>query len=189
MGNWLDRTDLSARLPEFIALWEAHVNRKLRQRQQTTSATLTVTAGTATLPTDYLKWKRVTWSGSPTRNLEYVTPEYLATYNAAQISGPPTYFTIEGTSLKVAPLDNTSLSFLYAQKVPALSVSATTNWMLTEHPDAYLFGSLTMAATLTEDADNGRAWNVLAEQALDEVWALEFSSHGPLVRQTTGPTP
>jgi hypothetical protein len=39
---------------------------------------------------------------------------------------------------------------LYSQKVPALSDSATTNWLLTSHPDAYLFGTLTMSATLTE---------------------------------------
>lgn len=189
MGNWLDRTDLSSRLPEFIALFEAKINRKLAVRQQVTSTTLTPVAGSATLPTDYLAWKKVTWTGSPLAALTYVTPEYLdATYNIG-LSDTPVHFTIEGSTLKVRPIDNTALTFLYAQKVPALSDSATTNWLLTSHPDAYLFGSLTMAATFTEDASNGPVWNDLTQQAIGELWGSDFRSSGPMVQKTTGPTP
>ncbi len=187
--NWLDRTDLSSRIPEFIAMYEAQVNRRLRVRQQETSTTLTPTAGVATLPTDYLEWKRVTWTGSPTRELDYVTPVFLSSVNAAGVSDSPLYFTIEGLTLKVAPLSNTSLDLLYAQKVPALSDSATTNWLLTAHPDAYLFGTLTMAATFTSDAENGRAWNALAQQYLEEIWGVHFANRGTSLQRVAGPTP
>ncbi len=187
--NWLDRTDLSSRIPEFITLFEAQVNRRLRLRPQTTSVTLTPSAGSATLPTDYLEWRRVTWTGTPKRELDYVSPSFLSSFNPTAASGTPTYFTIEGETLKIGLLSTTGLDFLYAQKVPALTASATTNWLLTAHPDAYLFGSLTMSATLTSDADNGRAWNVLTQGILGELWGLDFSQRGALVQRTLGPTP
>lgn len=189
IGNWLDRTDLSSRITEFIALFEAQINRRLRVRKQQTTTTLTVTSGVATLPTDYLEWKRLTWTGSPNRQLEYVSPEFLANINQSSVTGPPSYFTIEGESIKVGPLDNTSLSMMYEQKLPALTDSATTNWMLTAHPDGYLFGSLTMSATFTEDAQAGQAWNALTQNILGEIWGLDFVTRGTMTQRPSGPAP
>jgi hypothetical protein len=189
MGNWLDRTDLSSRLPEFIALFEAQVNRRLLLRPQTTTTTLTVTSGVAALPSDYLEWKRVTWQGTSKRELDYVTPSYLSASNPTDASANPIYFTIEGSNLKVSMLSDEDLELLYSQKVPALSVSATTNWLLTSHPDAYLFGSLTMAATLTGEADNGSAWNALTQNVLGELWGLDFKQRGTMVQRASGPMP
>jgi hypothetical protein len=187
IGNWLDRS--LSQVTDFIALFEAQVNRRLLLRPQTTSSTITMTSGAGSLPSDYLEWKRVTWSGDPTRDLDYVTPAFLSRVNAASESADPTYFTIEGGTIKVGRLSNTSLDLLYSQKVPALSVSATTNWLLTAHPDAYLFGSLTMSATLTSDAENGRAWNELTQRILGELWGLDFAQRGQMVQRTLGPTP
>jgi hypothetical protein len=189
IGNWMDRTDLSARIPEFISLFEAKINRRLAVRQQVTTTTLTPTAGVASLPADYLMWKRVTWTGDPKRSLEYVDPDYLQRFNATSESGTPLYFTIEGSNLTVAPIDNTGLTFAYAQKVPALSDGAPTNWLLTAHPDAYLFGSLTMSATFTEEAQSGAAWNALTEGILGELWASDFRHQGPMTIKTLSPTP
>lgn len=187
--NWLDRTDLSSRIPEFIALFEAQINRRLRVRKQIVSTTLTPSSGSVALPTDYLEWKRVTWTGSPRRELDYVTPSFLSGINPTQLSDVPSYFTIEGLNLKVARISDTDLDFLYAQKLPALSVSNTTNWMLADNPDGYLWGSLVMAATFTSDAQNGAAWNVLAQQVLGEIWGLEFATKGTMLVRAGGPTP
>jgi hypothetical protein len=189
MGNWLDRSDLSSRLPEFIALFEARVNRKLAVRQQVTSTTLTPSSGDATLPADYLAWKKVTWTGDPNRVLTYMTPEFLDARYPNSDAGTPINFTIVGSTLSVKPLDATDLDFVYAQKVPALSDSATTNWLLTSHPDAYLFGSLTMAATLTGEAENGSAWNALAEQSIGDLWSSEFRNAGTMQQRVWGQTP
>lgn len=189
VANWIDRTDLSARIPEFITLFEAQVNRRLMVRPQTTSTTITMSSGSGSLPSDYLEWKRVTWDGSTDRELDYVTPSFLRSYNPTGASSDPTYFTIEGGTIKVARLSDTSLDLLYSQKVPALSDSATTNWLLTSHPDAYLFGSLTMCATFTSDAENGKAWNALTQNILGELWGLDFSQRGALQQRVLSPTP
>jgi hypothetical protein len=189
IGNWAGRDDLTTRLPEFIALFEAQLNRKLRVRQQITSTTLSPSSGTASLPSDYLEWKRVTWSGTPARQLQYATPEYASAVNPDGASADPIYFTIEGANLKVVPISDTSISFLYAQKVPALTDSNTTNWLLTAHPDAYLYGSLEKLATYTQDLSNGVSWHQLAAQALDEMWSLNFATTGASVQRAAGPTP
>lgn len=189
MAEWLDRTDLTTRIPDFIGMFEAKINRRLRVRQQVNYAFLSMTAGATTLPTDYLEWKRVTWQGNPKRELDYVTPSYLSGTNPDSISDAPRYFTIEGTVLKVSPLDNTTLEMLYAQKLPSLSDDNDTNWMLDEHPDGYLFGSLVMACTLISNAGDGAAWNALAEQILGEIWSLDFAGRGTLLQRAAGPTP
>jgi len=187
MGTWLDRT--LTNVTDHIALFEAQVNRRLMLRPQTTGASITMSGGAGTLPTDYLEWKRVRWSGTPTRELDYVSPSFLSTVNASASQADPVYFTIEGSTLKVGPLSDTSVALLYSQKVPALTVSATTNWLLTSHPDAYLFGSLTMVATQTGDAENGRAWNALTQNILGELWGLDFMQRGTMQQRTLGPTP
>jgi hypothetical protein len=192
VAGWLDRTDLSSHLPEFVVIFEAALNRRLAVRQQMTSTTLTVTAGSATLPTDYLLWKRVTWQGNPTRQLEYVTPEFLAAFNASGNSGSPTYFTIENATLKVGLLDNTSLNLLYAQKVPPLATTDP-NWLLTANPDAYLFGTLAAAKTFTS-GDDGRGgalgeFKLTVEGIVDDLNKLNFAQMGTVRQHTMDATP
>ena len=58
-------------------LFETVANRRLRIRLQESTSSLTPVLGVATLPTDYLLWRRVTWTGSSPRELEYVNPSYL----------------------------------------------------------------------------------------------------------------
>jgi hypothetical protein len=186
--NWLDRTDLSSRIPEFIALFEAKLNRRLRERQQITTGTLTPSAGSATLPSDFLEWKRLTWNGTPTRELEYVDPVYFSASYPVTSSDLPTKFTIEGSTVKINTTDATTLTLGYAQKVPSLAVTDP-NWLLTSHPDGYLFGSLSMAATFTEDAQAGAVFDGMAKEIMGELWDLTFANRGPVTMKTLGPTP
>ena len=48
IANWLARDDLTTYLPDFITLFEAAANRRLRVRQMETTATLTPSSGSAT---------------------------------------------------------------------------------------------------------------------------------------------
>src|SRR5437667_12907707 len=66
VGNWLARSDLAANIPDFVTLFEACANRRLRTRfQENATAVLSPDAtGTAALPADYLAWRNVVWNGS-----------------------------------------------------------------------------------------------------------------------------
>src|SRR5215470_5632208 len=119
--NWLDHALFTARVPEFIALFEATANRRLRTRWQEATASLTPSAGAVALPVDYLAWRRVTWTGASRVELTYVHPSYLQAAWPTSPAGVPRIFTIEGATLKIKPLDTTALEFDYVQKIPALS--------------------------------------------------------------------
>jgi hypothetical protein len=139
IGNWLDHSLFTARIPEFITLFEACANRRLRVRQQETSTNLTPSGGSVALPSDYLSWRRVTWTGSTRVELEYVHPSYLQAAYPTSPAGVPHFFTVEGSTLKIRPIDDTPLEFDYFQKIPALASvvpadGTQTNWLLTAHP-------------------------------------------------------
>lgn len=116
--NWLDHTLFTARVPEFIALFEAAANRRLRVRQQEASSAVTPSSGTVALPGDYLAWRRVTWTGSPRVELQYVHPSYLQAAYPSSPADVPRIFTIEGSTLKVRPVDGAALEFDISRRFP-----------------------------------------------------------------------
>jgi hypothetical protein len=189
IGNWLDHSLFAARTPEFIALFEASANRRLRVREQEASATLTPSSGAAPLPADYLMWRRVTWTGATRVELQYVHPSYLQAAYPSSPSDVPRIFTIEGSTLKVRPLDTTALEFDYFQKVPALSDSAATNWLLAAHPDLYLFGSLVEAEMFGVNDERAPVWKARRDEIFDEIEKLSNKTRGAGAVRVMGVTP
>ena len=95
VGLWLGHGLFTSTIPDFIALFEAAANRRLRVRQMEAAATLAPSSGEATLPADYLAWRRVTFAGSPRVELDYVAPSWLQAAYPAGAAGVPAVFTIE----------------------------------------------------------------------------------------------
>lgn len=173
IGNWLDHSLFSSRYPDFIQLFEATANRRLRTRNQETSTSLTPdSSGQATLPTDYLAWRRVTWLGSSRQELDYVEPSYFQAAFPSRPSDVPRFFTIEDSTLKVMPLDSTSVQLEYYKQIPALA-SNSTNWLLTAHPDLYLFGSLVEAEMFGVNDERVPAWKARRDEIFEELIRLD----------------
>jgi hypothetical protein len=189
--NWLDHTLFTARVPEFIALFEATANRRLRVRQQEASTALTPSSGAVALPGDYLAWRRVTWTGSPRVELQYVHPSYLQAAYPSSPSDVPRIFTIEGSTLKVRPVDGTALEFDYFQKIPALSPGADsgTSWLLAAHPDLYLFGALVEAEMFGVNDERAPLWKGRRDEIFDEVERLSNRTRGAGTIRVMGVTP
>lgn len=186
IASWLARDDLTSFIPDFITLFEAAACRKLKVRLQETTATLTPSGGVATVPTDYLGHRRVTWTGSPIHELSYVTPPIYAAYLNSG-SGTPTIFTIEGSNLRVAPSSDTALTFDYYARTAA--VSGSLNWLFTNHPDAYLFGSLCEANAFNKDVDPAGLWKARRDEVFDEIAKLDFNERQGMAVRTMGVTP
>jgi hypothetical protein len=178
-ANWLSRSDLGSRIPEFVELAEAHFNRRLRVREQETSAGIAMAGGAGALPADYLQWREVKWPGSLARSLEYADRTWLSETFPDSPSAPPRYFTIEGTTISVMPVDNTSLTLRYYQKIPALSDAAPTNWLIAAHPDLYLFGTLTEAQGLIQGLDKGMVWKARRDELVGEIAQLAQKGKAP----------
>jgi hypothetical protein len=180
LGNWLTRSDLTARLPEFIVLFEAWANRTLRVRQMETSATITMASGAGTLPADYLQWREVRWPGSNARSLEYADRAWLTETYPNSPSSSPAYFTIEGSTISVMPVDNTSLTLRYYQKIPALSAgNQATHWLFNAHTDLYLAGPLHEAYALIKDAEKALLWMQKRDLIKDEIVRLSQKGKSP----------
>jgi hypothetical protein len=186
IASWLARDELTAYIPDFITLFEAAAARRLKVRLQESTTTLTPSSGVATVPSDYLGHRRVTWTGEPIQELSYVTPPLYAGYLNSG-SGIPTVFTIEGSSLRVAPSNDTALTFDYYARTAA--VSGTLNWLFTNHPDAYLFGSLCEANAFNKAVDPAGLWKARRDEVFSEIAELDFNERQSMAVRVVGYTP
>jgi hypothetical protein len=186
MANWLARDYLTNYIPDFIRLFECAAMRKLKVRLQETTTTLTPSSGVATVPSDYLGHRRVTWTGSPIHELAYVAPPIYSGYLESG-SGTPTVFTIEGSNLRVAPSDDTALTFTYVQRTTA--VESSLNWLYTNHFDCYLSGSLCEANAFNKDVDAAGLWKARRDEVFDEISKLDFNERQNMAVRVYGATP
>jgi hypothetical protein len=189
IASWLARSDLAANIPDFIMLFEALANRRLRVRQMEAVATLAPTSGAAALPADYLTWRRVSWTGATPRELEYVHPSYLRARYPTAPAGTPRLFSIEGATLTVRPSSDTALAFDYFQKIPALADGNPSNWLLAAYPDLYLFGALAEAHGFVKDAESLALWAARRNELFDEIEKLDAKTRAPAAVRVMGATP
>jgi len=187
VANWLHRDDLTAYIPDFITLFEAVAARRMKVRPQETTVSLTTTGGSVALPSDYLGWQRLTWTGSPVTDLTYAHPSVLKVYYPTSPAGIPQMFTIESGNIKIMPTDDTGLELLYFQKTGALS--AALNWLYTNHPDAYLNGTLYEAYKFAKDNENMAAYKALRDEIFDEIRVQNFRERGNIGIRVIGYTP
>ena len=172
-ANWLDRTDLTARIPEFIELSEANFNRVIRQPDMVTkNDSFSLTSRYNTLPSDTLEIVRIVLDLTPVIVLEYMTPEEISERRVAMsATGKPYYFTVIGGSsnqLEVVPSPDSTYtsSIVYYTRIAALSDSATSNWLLAAHPDIYLFGTLVEAEPYLKNDERMPMWTSRLDKAL-----------------------
>ena len=173
-ANWLDRTDLTSRIPEFIELAEANFNRVIRQPDMVAKDDSFSIAGRyTTLPTDTLEIIRIVVDLTPVIVLEYLTPEEISERRIVMSStGKPYYFTTIGgatNQLEVLPSPDSTYtsSIVYYTRIAALSDSATSNWLLAAHPDIYLFGTLVEAEPYLKNDERMPMWTARLDKALN----------------------
>lgn len=173
---FLDRQDLSAVAPTFIALAEERFNRTLRLNALTAQTTLTVLAGNSSvaLPADYREGRAL--AGADYETWQQVTPERLAELKS--FGDQDTCFSIFGGSLQI-PYEvdaDKALTLTYWTKIPALTVSNTTNWLSLNHPGVYLWACLAEAAIYTVNPQQGAVYENRAAQAIAELQASESAA-------------
>lgn len=150
VANWVARSDLTTRIPEFIAIAEADFAQTLFLNWQLTrDSAFSATARYTSLPSNFRRIRSVTVIGSSYRwQLEQVTPEVLSSYDQAYVGATdPKVFAIVGTEIEILPEPSSStLELIYWPAISALSDSNTTSTLLTKHPDLYLYRSVLEAA-------------------------------------------
>lgn len=168
--TWLVRADVASDVDDMIDMFEAWVNRNLRVAQMETEATSPVAEYLA-LPTDFLELRDIQWQGSPRRELEYMTPILADIYDPTGTPGQPKFYTIVGDQLRMIPAPSdasVNVRIDYWQKIPPLSDTQTTNWLLSTYPDAYLYGSLFHGRIRIQDLSTAQAvaaaWQAIMQE-------------------------
>ncbi len=189
LGTYLFHQRFVAQYDNATLKFERVCNRKLRVRQTEKVTTPTFVAGSATLPTDYLKWRTLLYTAvTPYVDLDYVHPRYLRSTVAGNDPGNPRIFTIEGEFIKVRPTTATSSAyeFHYHQKLSTITASDdTTNWLLTDHPDAYEYGVLVELFALARNREAAELYKLRRDEVLAEITqlsSLTTDPSSPLVR-------
>jgi hypothetical protein len=168
VADWLNRVgqaDLEARAGDFILLFESLFDKQdIRHPRSLVRATAPVLGEYTALPVDFVEMQRLRTTGASSTwaTHRYVTPEELEDDKAGSDSaGLPHLFTVAGREIQIRPYSGTgelTLEMLYWGKLAKLSVSTPVNWLLTEAPEAYLFGALTEATPFIRDDERVAMW-------------------------------
>ena len=174
IGDWLNRADLDQKIPDFIRLAESTLNDVLRSADMVTQSTaVTITSGRATLPSDALEIVYAQVASSDDEPLEQVTPQQLTMLRRTRTrdAANPRFFAIIGRDIVVTPTPASgSLDIDYYQRIPALTDSNTTNWLLDDAPHMYLYTSLLHATPfLMDDARYAVFNNTVSQQVMAAV--------------------
>ena len=169
VSNWLDRSDLTSRIPEFIALAEAKINRRLRiQAMETIDTAFAIANETESLPTGFRSLRRIYINTNPRQDLKYLPTNRL---NAGDLgltaSDRPQFYSFEGDSFRFRPTPNSSYTatLVYYKAFDPLATTPS-NTLLTNHPDIYLYGSLSEAASFLMDNELISLYVALFDKAL-----------------------
>jgi hypothetical protein len=162
--DWLlDRTDLVAKIPTFLALLEAKINRKFRIKAMEASLSLTTTASNrfVTLPSDFVELKLAYIISSYIQYLDYVTNDFIyTTYINPTATGIPCFISRERGNFLLGPTPDTqyTINGTYYVYFENLSTDNPTNWLTENAPDLLLYGTLLQASPYLRASDDLPIW-------------------------------
>lgn len=179
VASWMHRADLTARIPDFIQMGEAVLNRKLRTVDMETRAT-TATPTTSrflALPTGYLEMQSM-FIQDPATEIVYVEPLALREMVISETqTGFPNVFTVKGEiEFDRIPDSAYTLEMHYYKRYDIASDS--TNWLLTNYPELYLHASLSAAALFIGNDSSLQTIKKLLAEGIEECNQAEYRKRG-----------
>ena len=181
VADWLDRSDLTARIPDFITLAEARVSRDLRIRAMEVRSTMTTTAGKQyfNLPTNYIQMRNIQLNTNPTAALEYITPEMLDRLYGSNTTGKPRAYTLIGDEIQLAPIPDSTytLEMAFYEKFSPLGDgtggSVVSNWLTSNAPDVLLYGALLEAEPFIKNDERVGLWVNAYNSAITKIQSAD----------------
>jgi len=171
IADFLNRDDLTAVIPTFISLAESRINREVRHWRMENRAVATLNNQYVALPPRWIAPIRLTLTDSPTYELEAVSQAQMLSRRsqAADEAGRPQYYALTQGELEFFPTpnENYTLEMTYYEALNALSDSNADNWLLTNYPDVYLYGSLIHSAPYLSDDARAQIWAALYQSSID----------------------
>jgi hypothetical protein len=171
--NYLHRGDLNAMVPDFIKLAEVGINRSLRllAMEQRASLSTSITARYIDLPARFLSASTMRIGDQAITQVSTTDMDNAITDSVGQ----PEVFCVtdklefERVSDQVYDL---SLRFFKGFDI----ASDSTNWLLTNCPDIYLYGALMQAAPYLKDDARIAVWAQMLDKSIREANDLDSRS-------------
>jgi len=173
IADFLDRDDQTERIKTFIDLAEVNMGRLVRHWRMERRSTAILDTQYSALPTDFLEPIRLQVQANPPHALELVGQGELMSRReiTSDTQGKPRYYAITDGSIEAFPTPdaNYTLEMVYYGRIPALTTSNTSNWVLQYHADAYLYGSLIHSAPFLGEDARMQTWAALYQSAIDAI--------------------
>jgi len=173
IADFLNRDDVAAISDTFISNAEDDLNLQLRHWRQEKRSTAEIDTQYSAIPADMLEIIRFYTTSGDTRPLELISQSEMLDrkFRNLNTSGQPAYYALTAGELEVYPVpDGTYTSELYYySRIPALSDSNTSNWVLDYYSSAYLYGSLIHSAPYLKDDARIQVWAALYQRTIDAI--------------------
>lgn len=170
IADELNRTDLDAAIPAFVSLMEVQTERLLRTREMLkTVSSFTVDSELEALPSDFLDTRSIYLNTDPITPLDFLTVDAMQDFKQVNSGiGKPTRYTVLGTNFQFLKVPDTTYTatLVYYSRIPRLSDTQTSNWLLQYHPDIYFYGSLVNSAPYLKEDARIQVWAQLYQTAI-----------------------
>ena len=189
VADFLNRGDLTSVIPDFITMTESEFNRLLRVSNMSIRTRAPLDSQYVKLPAGFLGMRNIDLLTDPVTPMTYKNLQNLDIHRSNDSTGKPLYYSIMQDNIEFAPVPDSeyTLEIVYYQKIPPLSDN-TTNWLLEEHPDAYLYGALMHSAPYLQADERVGLWaakyNQIIQQIISSDEKAKFSGSTPSVSFT-----
>jgi hypothetical protein len=168
--RWMERTGVDdAEAPDWIALAEARLNRELGAVE--TDATITGTVSSRRIDISSLSMVQpiALYLAEVGEDEVFITPKADGTFPYLDDSGRPSIWAVDGTNIDFdCPLD-AAYPFRLRYREKFNLATASTNWLLTNHPDVYLAATLMWGAGYNEDWPSAPVWKSILDEAIPSI--------------------
>ena len=175
IADTLLRSDLTTVIKTFVQLAEAKFKRNKNFRKISDRGNFSISADGVSLPSDFQSLE--SWyhdGGTFFGPIEIVNSDMIGHLKGSRFggrTGAPAFASIVDGKARFAPEPDQTYTtqMIYWRKVASLSASNTTNWLLDDHPDIYIYGSLVHSAPYLKDDPRLAMWQSLHDAAAEEL--------------------
>lgn len=190
--NYLDSDSLSAQIDDIIDIAEARHKREIRIRDMLEREEINVYDRYVELPDGFLEALSFRLLTEPCITTLIELNPHEMNRHRLEYERRPKYFTVRNEiELDVIPDDSYVGEILFYKALTPLSDTNTSNALLVEAPDLYLFSSLAEAAPYLGSDERVQMWETKYVNAREALLEQNRKSRrvGPMISRVSGPTP
>lgn len=184
VADWLHQDNLTTKITTFIQLGEDHLNRKLRTVDMETRGPLTASTSSRflSLPTG-LQEAQSLFILDPRQEIEFVEASVIGDLIETETTtGIPKQFTVKDEiEFNCIPDQAYSLEMHYFKKYDLATDS--TNWLLTNYPETYLYSSIVSASVYIMNDERVPGIKSMLDEMIRDINKQEARKRGSSIIQ------